>query len=49
MLQKKQKKANKKHPHVCMGPETMLLVAAVAQLPSLLKLPGVGAIKMKKS
>ena len=45
---KKIKENKKINPHVCMGTETMPLVAAVVQLPSLLKLPGVGAIKMKK-
>ena len=44
---KKQKKTKKKYPHVCMGPEMVPLVAAVAQLCSLLKLLGVAAMKMK--
>ena len=45
VMYKKMKENKNKYPHVCMGPETVPLVASVAWLCSLLKLLGVGAIK----
>ena len=48
MLQKKKQNKGKKIPLVCMGPETVLLVAEVAWLPSLFKIPGVTSIEMNE-
>ena len=45
---KKKKIKEKKIPLVCMELETVLLVAEVARLPSLFKIPGVTSIEMNE-